>query len=223
MQKIRIAIVDDQNLFRQSLALVIKSVEEFELVAEANSAEAFLEILKTKSADLDIAIIDMDMPGGMNGIELNDILHKHYPHIKVMVLSVHMHERLITQMIDAGAVGYLAKNCDMQELIMSIKSVYAAGFYFNINVLKAIQNSGRHRFSAHKNINNLPVNLTDRELQLLKLICKEYSNAEIAKELYLSVRTVEGHRNNLIQKIGCRNTAGVVLFAVKHKLFNTLF
>ncbi|RVU00154.1 response regulator transcription factor [Mucilaginibacter limnophilus] len=223
MQKIRIAIVDDQNLFRQSLALLIKSVDDFELAAEANSAEAFLERLKTLPADIDVAIIDMDMPGGMNGIELNDILHKQYPNIKVMVLSVHMHERLITQMIDAGAVGYLAKNCDMHELIMSIRSVYIAGFYFNISVLQAIQNSGRHKFSANKTINNLPVNLTDRELQLLKLICKEYSNAEIAKELYLSVRTVEGHRNNLIQKIGCRNTAGIVLFAVKHKLFNTMF
>ncbi|RYY37188.1 MAG: response regulator transcription factor [Sphingobacteriaceae bacterium] len=221
--KIRIAIVDDQNLFRQSLSLLIKYVDDFELITEANSGEAFLEKLQTLASDIDVAIIDMDMPGGMNGIELNDILHKKYPHIKVIVLSVHMHERLITQMIDAGAVGYLAKNCDMDELVLGIKTVFGAGFYFNINVLKAIQNSGRHKFTPQKTVKSLPINLTDRELQLVKLICKEYSNAEIAKELYLSVRTVEGHRNNLIQKIGCRNTAGVVLFAVKHKLFSTIF
>lgn len=118
---------------------------------------------------------------------------------------------------------YLAKNCDKDELLLAVKTVYTAGFYFTADVLKAIQNSARHRFSPQKSLAAMPVKLTEREMQLLKLICKEYNNAEIARELYLSVRTVEGHRNNLIAKIGCRNTAGIVLFAVKHRLYTTIF
>jgi DNA-binding NarL/FixJ family response regulator len=222
MERIRVAIVDDQKLFRQSLALLINTVKEFELVVEADNGQLFLEELRLNSNMVDIAIIDMDMPG-INGIELNDILHRQYPHIKVIILSVHVHERLITQMIDSGAAAYLAKNCDMDELILAINTVYAASFYFNHDVLKAIQNSANHKFLPPKRFENLPIRLTDREMQLLNLICKEYSNAEIANELYLSVRTIEGHRNNLITKIGCRNTAGVVLFAVKHNLFKAIF
>lgn len=222
MEKIRVAIVDDQKLFRQSLALLIDAVPEFDLFIEADGGQVFLDKLQLAGGNIDIAIIDMNMPG-INGIELNDILHRQYPNIKVIILSVHVHERLITQMIDSGAAAYLAKNCDKDELIMAIKTSYTAGFYFNNDALKAIQNSANHKFMPEKRFDGPPVKLTDREMQLLHLICKEYSNAEIADQLYLSVRTIEGHRNNLITKIGCRNTAGVVLFAVKHHLFKALF
>jgi DNA-binding NarL/FixJ family response regulator len=122
-------------------------------------------------------------------------------------------------MIDARAAAYLAKNCDKNELITAIQTVHKTGFYFNHEVLSALQHSANHRAQTQKNLTNLPVKLTEREKQILKLICKEYSNAEIGKELYLSTRTVEGHRNNLITKTGCKNTAGLVIFAIKHSLF----
>jgi len=166
----------------------------------------------------DIAIIDMDMPG-MNGIELNTVLHQQYTRIKVIVLSVHVQPLLITQMINAGAAAYLAKNCDKSELITAIETVYKTGFYFNPGVLTALRESANYRAQTQKNISNIPVKLTSREKQVLELICKEYSNAEIGEQLFLSTRTIEGHRNNLINKAGCRNTAGLVLFAIKYSLF----
>jgi len=160
----------------------------------------------------------MDMPG-MNGIELNTILHQQYTSIKVIVLSVHVQPLLITQMINAGAAAYLAKNCDKNELITAIETVYKTGFYFNAGALMALRDSANYRAQTQKNISNIPVKLTAREKQVLELICKEYNNAEIAQQLFLSTRTIEGHRNNLINKAGCRNTAGLVLFAIKYSLF----
>ena len=219
MNEIKIAIVDDQNLFRQSLGLLIDSVEQFKLISESEDGNSFLEKLNTKGAELpDIAIIDMDMPG-MNGIELNTILHQQYTRIKVIVLSVHVQPLLITQMINAGAAAYLAKNCDKNELITAIETVFKTGFYFNVGVLMALRESANYRAQTQKNISNIPVKLTSREKQVLELICKEYNNAEIGEQLFLSTRTIEGHRNNLINKAGCRNTAGLVLFAIKYSLF----
>lgn len=219
MDKVKIAIADDQNLFRQSLGLLIDSVEQFQLISESDNGNSFLEKLRAKNAEsINIAIIDMDMPG-MNGIELNTILHQQYPRVKVIVLSVHVQPLLITQMIGAGAAAYLAKNCDKDELITAIETVHKTGFYFNNSVLKAIQHSANHKAQTQKSINNIPVKITEREKQVLELICKEYSNAEIGEQLFLSTRTVEGHRNNLINKAGCRNTAGLVLFAIRYSLF----
>jgi len=219
MGKINIAIVDDQNLFRQSLGLLVDSVEQFNLVSESDNGNSFLEKLAGPDAIMPaIALVDMDMPG-MNGIELNTVLQQKYPDIKVLVLSVHTEPLLIAQMINAGAAGYLAKNCDMDELVLAIETAYKTGFYLNSNSLKALQHSANHKAKAQKEISNIPVKLSDREKEILQLICSELSNAEIGEKLFLSPRTVEGHRNNLLTKIGCRNTAGLVLFAIKHSLF----
>jgi DNA-binding NarL/FixJ family response regulator len=221
MEKISVAIVDDQNLFRQSLALLINSVDEFTLITDSAGGQDFLDTLKTIAAP-DVAVIDMDMPG-MNGIELNKALHERYPEIKVIILSVHVNEALITKMINAGAASYLAKNCDKDELILAINTVHKTGFYFNNDALNAIRNSANHKTTSQTILGGLQIALTKREKQVLELICKEFNNAEIADQLYLSVRTVEGHRNNLIIKTNCRNTAGLVLFAIKFGLFEIPF
>jgi len=218
MDKIKISIVDDQNLFRESLALLIDTVDAFEIVSASDSGLTFLEELKDANVTKpEIVLLDMDMPG-MNGIELNGILNKEYPHMRVIVLSVHVQPLLIAQMINAGAAAYLAKNCNKEELILAIETVHKTGFYFNNSVLKAIQTASTKKISAQRSISNLPVHLTGREIQVLRLICKEMSNAEIAEKLFLSTRTVEGHRNNLLIKTDCRNTAGLVLFAIKYSV-----
>jgi DNA-binding NarL/FixJ family response regulator len=219
MEKIKIAVVDDLNLFRQSLALLIGFVENLELVFEAESGTDFLEKLSSQDAiKPDIAIIDMNMPG-MNGIELNDIIHKKHQGIRVIVLSVHSQPELIAQMINAGASGYLAKNCDKDELVLAIETVYKTGFYFNTDTLAAIKQHNSHKIQAQKSLSNIPIKLTSRETEVLQLICKEMSNAEIGEKLFLSTRTVEGHRNSLLIKTGCRNTAGLVLFAIRYAIF----
>lgn len=222
MDLIRIALVDDQKLFRQSLASLIKSIPDFALLTEADDGNDFLAKLVSLPEAPHVILMDMQMPG-MDGIELNTLLHKQYPDIRVIVLSVHANERLIARMIEAGASGYLIKNCDKEELITAIQTVFKSGFYINNDVLKAIQHAALHKSKPIKNVNAMAIELSAREKEILELICKEYSNSEIAAKLFISVRTAEGHRNNLLAKTGCRNTAGLVLFAVKNGFFEVTF
>ncbi|TGE24140.1 response regulator transcription factor [Hymenobacter aquaticus] len=219
--KIRLAVVDDQNLFRESLIALIGYEPDMEYVAEAGDGASFLALCATLPGLPDIVLMDMNMPG-LNGVELNEALQRQYPSMKVIVLSVHTQERLMAKMITAGAVGYLAKNCNKDELLLAIRSVHRTGFYMSPQVLKAIQQTHSYRPAPGA---MLPggADLTNREKEILHLICQEFSNAEIADKLFLSVRTVEGHRNNLLLKTGCRNTAGLVLFAVKNQLHEVLF
>lgn len=213
----RIGLADDQLLFRQGLASLIGSITEHELMLESSDGAECLEKLSSLDILPDILLMDMEMPG-MNGIELNGVLQKKYPAIRVIVLSVHANERLIARMIESGACGYLVKNCDREELLTAIASVMTTGYYINLNVLKAIQQAGAKKLSRIKNSGHIDIEISEREKEILGLICQEYSNAEIAEKLYISVRTVEGHRNNLLAKTGCKNTAGLVVFALKNQL-----
>lgn len=222
METIRLGLVDDQNLFRQSLSTLLSAVPEFELVMEAENGMNCLEKLKTLPVHPHIIILDMEMPV-MDGIELNRELQKNYPEIKVIILSVYAKERLVARLIEAGACGYLIKNCGKEELYTAIHSVFKHGFYMNADVMKAIQHKSGSRMRPIKNASNIDVELTERETEVLQYICKEYSNAEIAEKLFISVRTVEGHRTNLLLKTGCKNTAGLALFAVKHKIIELVF
>jgi DNA-binding NarL/FixJ family response regulator len=218
MDTIQIALVDDQILFRQAMAMLIESEPGLSLVMQADNGIDCLGQLNLLDDPPDLALVDMEMPG-MDGQQLTEELQKKFPSIKVVILSVHSKERLIARMIQAGASGYLFKNCDKQELLLAIRTVYTSGFYINPVVLKAIQSVSATGQDPVKKETAIPVDLSKREREILELICREQSNTEIAEQLFLSVRTVEGHRNNLLQKTGCRNTAGLVLFAVKYHLF----
>lgn len=218
MDKIKVAIADDHRIFGQSLGMLVQSIGDFELLFIAENGLDFINRLNAAPAIPDVALLDIDMPG-MNGIELNRQLHRNKPGIKVIMLSVHLEEELITQVIEDGAGSYLAKNCDKDDLIKAIRMVYNEGFYINQLTLKALTLAAKNRGKSTKKAKQLPASLTDRERDILELICKEYNNAEIAQMLFISVRTVEGHRNNLLAKTNCRNTAGLVLFALKNQLF----
>jgi DNA-binding NarL/FixJ family response regulator len=220
-QNINVALADDQVLFREGIASLIKNEKGFSLMMEADNGLDFLSKLKAVNEIPDILLMDMEMPG-MDGMQLNEELHKHYPSIKVIVLSVHDSERLMARMIQAGASGYLFKNCNKEELLNAIRNVFNNGFYITPAVLKAIQSPAANA-KGITNIQSIPIELSQREIEVLKLICEEFSNAEIAEKLFISVRTVDGHRNNLLAKTGCHNTAGLVLFAVKHHIFEVLF
>jgi DNA-binding NarL/FixJ family response regulator len=218
MSNILISIVDDQHLFRSGLASLIRSVEGFTLLSEAENGKVFIEQLEAGHMLPHIALIDMEMPE-MNGVELNAVLQKKYPSVKVLVLSTYNQERYIGKMIEAGASGYLTKNCEIDELVTAINATYNNGFYFNQNTLAAMRKTGQFKSGDLKNISNIAIELTSREKEILVMLCKEFSNIEIGERLFISSRTVEGHRNNLLQKTGCHNTAGLVIFAIKNNIY----
>lgn len=222
MGTISISLVDDQQLFRNGLASLISSIPEFTLLHEAENGRVFIDQLAVSETLPDIALIDMHMPE-MNGVELNEMLQKKYPTIKVLVLSVYDQERFIGKMIEAGVCGYLTKNCEIDELKLAITTTHKSGFYFNQATIMAMRKASQYKAGEIKNINNIDIELTPREEEILILLCKELTNNEIADKLFLSARTVEGHRNRLLQKTGCRNTAGLVIFAIKNNLFNIDF
>lgn len=218
--KIRIAIVDDQNLFRQTLAMLLTGIPDFELVAESANGPDLLKAIPLLEDLPDILLMDMNMPG-MDGLELNKIIREKYPEIKVIVLSVHAQGTLIAKLIQSGASAYLVKNCDREELMLAIKSTFNTGYYMNKQTLIALQENNKISSKSH-HFSTLPINLTERELEVLKLICDQYASAEIAEKLFLSTRTVEGHRNHLLTKTESRNTAGLVLFAIRHQLITLI-
>jgi DNA-binding NarL/FixJ family response regulator len=222
MIMVKIAIIDDQGLFRESLANLIRGEAGLSCMMLCDSATQFLLAIQKGGAVLpDILLLDLEMPG-MNGIELNGILQKQYPAIKIIILSVHANEKLIASLIREGADGYLTKNCEKKELIGAIHMVNEQGFYINKMTMQAMQQHARQVSGPLHNVNGIPLDLTKREVEILKLICQEYSSGEIAEKLFLSPRTVEGHRNNLVQKIGCKNIAGLV-FAIRHHIYSIGF
>lgn len=216
---IKLALVDDQKLFRQSLSTLISSNADFELIAESDNGHDFLNLLSTLVTLPDMVILDMELPG-ISGIELHTLLQKNYPRIKILILSIHARERLIAKMIETGASGYLVKNCDKSELFSAINSVYYSGFYINQQVLQAIQKAANLKNKPVQNLNGINIDLSKREVEILQMICKELSAAEIAEKLFISSRTVDGHKANLLLKTGCKNTAGLVVFAIKNNIFD---
>jgi DNA-binding NarL/FixJ family response regulator len=221
MESIRIAIVDDQTLFREGLVNLLGSQRGFDVVFQAESGSMFLEKMSQLEVCPHIALVDLNMPG-MNGVELNTQLRKIYPQVKVIVLSVHGQERYMSKMIEAGACAYLQKNCESEELFAAITGTHQVGFYFNAQTMKAMRNAGRYHQQELKSLNHIPISLTPRELTILKMLCNENTNAEIGEQLFISSRTVEGHRTSLLGKTGCKNTAGLVIFAIKYGIHELL-
>jgi DNA-binding NarL/FixJ family response regulator len=213
---ITIALIDDQRLFRESLGNLIREIPGISCLYQCDGGAEFLAAIGKEGAAVpEVILLDLEMPG-MNGIELNQLLQIKYPAIKVIILSVHAQEKLIASLIREGADGYLTKNCDRTELAEALEMVHRHGYYINKMTLEAIRNHARLTPAPIRNSNGIPIDLTKRETEILSLICYEYSNEEIAARLYLSPRTVEGHRLSLAQKIGCKNTAGLVIFAVRY-------
>lgn len=220
MRKTIIAIVEDQTIFRQMLQLFIGKVASYTVSGTYENGKNFIEHLSQHPQDVpDIALIDIDMPE-MNGIELNSYLHQWHPSIKTIMLSVHTNENLIASLIADGAASYLDKGCSHDELFSAIEAVNSTGFYINAKTLKSLTHAKLRSRAASYQVNSYVQKFSERELEVLKLICQQHTNAEIAEQLNISVRTVDGHRNNLLEKAGCRNTAGLVIFAIKNNIFN---
>jgi DNA-binding NarL/FixJ family response regulator len=186
--------------------------ENLNVVLEADNGEELLEGLPDKQVD--VIIMDLKMPI-MDGMEATKEVRKKFNSIKVLVVTMYDDDKFIIHLMENGANGYLLKNADSDEIRKSIYAVHHNGYYFNDLVNKALLKKLVLKGNIKPSFNQ-DVELTERELEVLKLICEEKTAAEIGKEIFLSPRSVEGIRQRLIEKVGVRNTAGLVMFAIKN-------
>ena len=212
MSKIKIAIADDYKIFREGLKVGLSADENLEVLLEADNGEELLKGLEVQTPD--VIIMDLKMPI-MDGLEATKAVRKKYPSIKVLVVSMYDDDKFIIHLMENGANGYLLKNAEPDEIRRSIYAVHENGYYFNDLVNKALLKKLVLKNNLKPSFNQ-NIELTEREQEVLKLICEEKTAAEIGKQIFLSPRSVEGIRQRLIEKVGVRNSAGLVMFAVKN-------
>jgi len=212
---IHVAIAEDQRLFRECLVSLLNGFDRIAVNVEAANGKELLEQLYIASPTPQVVLLDLTMPE-MNGLDTTRQLKKLFPEMKIIILSVHSEERHIVHMVSEGVNGYLVKNSELSEVVQAVQAVHEKGFYFNESVLRAIHSGMAHKHEKSYNPNSP---LTAREKEILELVCQELTTPEIAEKLFLSVRTVDGHRNNLLEKTGALNTAGLVIYALRNGLF----
>jgi DNA-binding NarL/FixJ family response regulator len=210
MEKIRIIIADDHQLFRNGLKILLNAFPDFEVAGEASNGEEFLNVLRSTRAE--IALMDINMPE-MDGIEATRKGLKICPDINIIALSMYGEEEYYYKMVDAGAKGFVLKDSDISEVKEAILTVSKGGSYFSQELLYHVIQKIKHRENENKS-----ANLSKREKEILLKICEGLSNQEIADTLFISKRTVDKHRANLLGKTNSKNTASLILFAIKNKL-----
>lgn len=206
---IRLIITDDHPVIRDGIKTILTNEKDIALVSCANSGEELLKMLE--STPVDVILMDINMPG-LSGIDTTKLVKKEHPEIKVIIFSQYDEKRFIKQSMKSWANGYLLKNAASREMIDAIKMVYGGGMYLSEDLPNIFGDKPKPRS------NYLFPDLTKREVEVLQEICKEKNTAEIAETLFLSPNTVETHRANLLLKVGVKNTAGLVKWAVENEM-----
>lgn len=214
---IKIAIADDEELFRQGMTFILNKEVNFDIILQAENGNDLIRKLKEIKQLPDIILMDLNMPL-LNGVETTKQLKKIHPEIKIIALTSYYSKPFISNMISIGAVSYLAKNTTPKIVVETINNVVKKGFHYDDNVMQVIQEnvlnpnvkSSKSRFDVDY--------LTKREVEVLKLLCQQFTTNKMAEKLFISPRTVEGHRNNLLLKTDTKNTAGLVVFAIQHNI-----
>ncbi len=208
MEIIGIIIADDHVIFRKGLRTVLNEIPFIKVIAEASDGADLLNILKKNTAD--IILMDINMPR-MDGIEATQKVLDKYPETEVIALTMHEEISYFNKMIEAGAKGFLLKKTNKEQLEAAIKAVFYGETYFSEEFVI----STKPNIQPNK---NLEIDISEREKEVLKLIAKGYSNQEIAKKLFLSKRTVDGHKARLFEKTGAKNSPNLIMFAIKNGL-----
>jgi DNA-binding NarL/FixJ family response regulator len=209
MDEIQIAVIDDHDLFREGIKLVLNQIEGFNVVFDASDGNKFVESLN--HVRVDITLMDIEMPG-INGIQTTLNALKVKPELKVIALTMFSDTGHYTQMIQAGVKGFLLKKTNKYELQQAITTVYQGGSYFSQDILKKLA----YQYVNHGSVNN---NLTSRELEIMVMICQGLTTQEISDKLYISNKTVESHRSNIFIKSNVRNSAGLIVWAIRNQYF----
>ncbi|MBR9921328.1 MAG: response regulator transcription factor [Bacteroidetes bacterium] len=214
---IKIALADDELLFRKGLRLILEENPDFEVIIEAGNGAELMERMRLSDQLPQVLLLDLQMPI-RSGLETAPDLQKEFPDTRIIIISSHFHRSYIIHLIELGASAYLPKNADPNLVATTVREVYDKGFHYSGDVLSLIR---EHMQNPIKKKPVIPGrDLSTRELEVLQLICEQHTTAEIAEKLFISPRTVDGHRNRLLEKTDSRNTAGLVIYAMHNELVN---
>jgi DNA-binding NarL/FixJ family response regulator len=218
---LKVYIADDHQLFIEGVKALLRDAENINISGEAENGEALLKLLEEGSAD--VVLMDINMPV-MTGLETTKEMHKRYPDVKVLALTMFDDTLHISEMIKAGASGYLLKNAGKDELINAITRVARGEKYVSnevsVKIIENMFNKDTNNINTPQPGNTRKAELTRRELEIIRLIAKEHTNNEIAAILNNSPMTIITHRKNLLRKIGVKNTAGLIKYAIQHGLLD---
>ena len=214
--KINLAIADDEELFRVGLTHILSKDSEIQICFEAGNGQELLELLERSNPLPDIILTDIKMPL-LNGVEATKTIHQKYPEVGIIALTTYNSKPFIRNMIDVGASAYLVKNSPPDKVIHTIKQVFYNGFHYDKHVMDILNSRYATANEREKSVFDDEF-LTERESEVLELICKQYKTSEIGEKLFISPRTVEVHRKNLLVKTGVKNIAGLVIFAIQNDL-----
>lgn len=214
IKNIRIALADDHKLIRSGIATILNAEPSFTVVQQASNGKELLDGLKTYNPD--VVLLDLEMPV-MSGKETLESIRKVDNELRVLILTMHQNNAFIVQMMELGANGYLVKDADPKEVTEAIHKVYTNNYFFSERVSLAML-GGLSQTDKNSHSKLPGHDLTEREIEVLRLICQERTTTEIGEALFLSAKTIEGHRKTLMDKTGARNMAGLVLFAVRNGL-----
>ncbi len=207
-----VVVVDDHNLLSQAIGGLVAGFEQFEVLYTCKNGQELLDKFKNPKNIPDIVLMDVNMPI-LNGIETTAHVYEHYPQVKVLALSIEEDETTILKMLRAGAKGYLMKDVKKFELQHALLEVMEKGFHHTNTVTKVLVDSLSGKEKSPQSI------LKEREIEFIKLACTEMTYKEIADVMFLSPKTIEGYRNAIFEKLNLRNRTGLVIFAIKNKIF----
>lgn len=212
---IRVALVDDHTLFRNGLKMLLSTHAQVEVVLEAGSGEEFLA--EVESVQPDVVFMDYAMPG-MSGAQTTELALQLCPEMKIISLTMFADNAYYSQMVASGAKGFLLKDSEFDEVVAAVETVATGGSYFNESLLQSLSQSLRSTGNSAADSIAEADRLSEREIEILVGICRGESTQEIADRLYISKRTVDKHRANILEKSGCKNTASLVVYAIRHGL-----
>lgn len=214
--KIKIAMIDDEILYRKSMVFLLNNESNFEVAFDGDNGKDLIKYLNTCDQLPHIVLMDIRMPE-LNGIETSKIISEKYQTIKIIIISSYDSDFFIEQMVKFGACAFIIKQTEPEIVIHTINQVYKNGVYFQADILANIISSKRQSSSQTDIILK---DLSDREIEILNLIFNQYNTKEIAEKLHISERTVEGHRKNMLDKTRSKNVVGLILYGIKNNLLN---
>jgi DNA-binding NarL/FixJ family response regulator len=208
MNDIRILLVDDHKIVLDGLEALLDGAEGYDCVATAENGQKALDMLKLFKVD--VILMDIDMPV-MNGIEATRQVKRLYPDIRIISLTQHNERGMVKQLMDCGSDGYLLKNIDRDELLLAVRTVIEGKRYFSEEVTANLKGK-----TPEPTLNSAEIELTEREIEIVRLIAEGLSSKQIGEKLFISPRTVDTHRTNVMNKLDIHNVAGLIRFALKH-------